>query len=659
MRAEYARAEREMRAKQEEWLRKYQREKSQRERALDSTAEARAAHEKWLRSQANRRDWLDGMVAQLSESAHSANQRARDALNDTLPRIYAENVNRAAYAVDSGLGVDTGFTMVDEDAVRGLMRKGEHDVLIHEVIPYGPAREKVQSLRVDLDAAKDIRWNRQKFTSAITQGILQGESIPDIVKRTESIFGSNEAAATRAARTATTAAENLGRTTSYERAERLGIKLRKQWLATLDGSTRASHKALDGQAVGVKESFDSEHGPIDYPGDPYADPAETYNCRCSLIAALDSAKDDPGERWARLPEGMTYEEWKGAKAVDRTTRYKAPTRTVGPSWYMPQATDAVAQTNGFAGIAEGHDILGMWQRRPDEFDFEIEDVLNAQGFDGMPRVVSADEFDQAVRAANGGEGLVMQRTYSAPDQTTLDAYRGQLYDGKWYVDCSTGGAQYGQGMYAAADYTGRLSDEIKREMEHYIDLGKTRWGNRELPEAEQLMRVEDWVRGNIPAEHFDAAMTYARYEMHIGDISWDEVSRAVDAIGNDTRKLINLKGIRPVQEMRTEAVSYIETMTLDPSAKVVEWSKIAAEKERAVFEIRESIIGDVTAKGGSSADIKAALEAHPTYSTIRFMDDGAYAAMRGYDAINAVGHGASGSYTVVLNRTKLIIKEPE
>lgn len=29
--------------------------------------------------------------------------------------------------------------------------------------------------------------------------------------------------------------------------------------------------------------------------------------------------------------------------------------------------------------------------------------------------------------------------------------------------------------------------------------------------------------------------------------------------------------------------------------------------------------------------------------------------MLGYDAINAEGHGASGSYTVILNRTKTII----
>lgn len=39
------------------------------------------------------------------------------------------------------------------------------------------------------------------------------------------------------------------------------------------------------------------------------------------------------------------------------------------------------------------------------------------------------------------------------------------------------------------------------------------------------------------------------------------------------------------------------------------------------------------------------------------VDHGVLAAMLGYDAINAVGHGQSNSYTVVLNRTKVIISE--
>ena len=38
-------------------------------------------------------------------------------------------------------------------------------------------------------------------------------------------------------------------------------------------------------------------------------------------------------------------------------------------------------------------------------------------------------------------------------------------------------------------------------------------------------------------------------------------------------------------------------------------------------------------------------------------DVGMEAALKGYDAIKAAGHGESGSYTVILNRTKLIVLE--
>ena len=39
------------------------------------------------------------------------------------------------------------------------------------------------------------------------------------------------------------------------------------------------------------------------------------------------------------------------------------------------------------------------------------------------------------------------------------------------------------------------------------------------------------------------------------------------------------------------------------------------------------------------------------------VDSGILAIEMGYDAINAKGHGLSGSYTVILNRKKLIIRK--
>lgn len=372
MTREYQQAAREMRGKQAEWLKKFDREREQREKALDSTKEAMEAHKMWLQSQAARGDWLDGMATQLAESAHQANVRATDMVNGHIPHVFSENANRAAFGVDKAIRADTGFTLVNEEAVRHVMEAGVFDAqLIREVVPdapeLGPAA--IQSLRRrEVDYPKDMRWNRQKFTSAITQGILQGESIPNIVKRTDSIYGQNRNAAVRAARTATTNAENAGRMSSFERAQRLGIDMEIEWEATLDERTRSAHRELDGQRVQLGESFESEFGPIRWPGDPQADPANVWNCRCRAdgrVVGFDGERGDwvdeePGERWSRLPDGMTYEQWKAGKAVSRADSYENEADRVSGAWQQgsqsflfanPIKSDIIVTATQSAGYA--------------------------------------------------------------------------------------------------------------------------------------------------------------------------------------------------------------------------------------------------------------------------------------------------------------------
>ena len=72
--------------------------------------------------------------------------------------------------------------------------------------------------------------------------------------------------------------------------------------------TRHSHRQLDGEKVEIGKKFSNG---LRYPADPNGSYAEIMNCRCTLIAALDGI-DDAGKRWSKLPEGMTYEQWKGA-----------------------------------------------------------------------------------------------------------------------------------------------------------------------------------------------------------------------------------------------------------------------------------------------------------------------------------------------------------
>lgn len=365
-------------------------------------------------------------------------------------------------------------------------------------------------------------------------------------------------------------------------------------------------------------------------------------------------------------------------------------------------------------IVQGKDITDTWHRRPDDFAFEINDVINAQGFDGRPRIVDADEFEKAVKES----GFVAQRNYSAPDKETLDLYRQQLYEGEWYVDCSTGGAQYGQGMYCAADYTGTITPGMKEEMDHYAELGTERALVERLRGIEKNATYdeikENRYGGNVKEEVFDiwkktkasgTTIYKAKAEGIITQEEYEIWSRAtVDYSPNakDDPYFGNWRDINmAVDDMREKeresfiGHNYTETFTLTPGAKIItsrdldeeltKYKAVAASKAKAEVIDKYSGKGDdftICMKreaGDETISFDRAMESYKKMddrektefrqaikemneagqkkeTEMASMDPGVYAAMAGYDAINAEGHGQSGSYTVILNRTKCIFK---
>lgn len=86
-----------------------------------------------------------------------------------------------------------------------------------------------------------------------------------------------------------------------------------------------------------------------------------------------------------------------------------------------------------------------------EIDTEIEAIIHEQGFDGVPKIVSKAEFDRITE--EHPEMPTLYRTYAAPNQEMLDGYDNDLEHGFFYVDASTGGSGFGQGMYCAGVYT--------------------------------------------------------------------------------------------------------------------------------------------------------------------------------------------------------------
>lgn len=671
LRKVYGDAQKTLKRRLKEHTDKYKaKDKIKRQQVKDGTL-TQGAYESWVQGQVFiGQQWKD-KIESVNDTIRRANQTATDIVNGERRAVFGENVTYQAYQLEHDAGMNLSFNVYDSAAVTRLINE----------------RPELMKRR-KIDGVEQRAWNKALISDTIAKAIITGESIDRIADEiAEKTALSNAKASVRYARTSMTAAQNAGRISMLHEAQDMGIKVKKVWLATLDSRTRDSHASIDGEVKEIDKEFSNG---LQYPGDPNGSAAEVWNCRCTLIYKYDEYPMQNVQRYdqenGELIENMTYKEWKAWKQ-------------------STSVSDIVSRA-----IAQGKDITATWARRADKFDFEIEDVMNAQGFDGLPRIVDPDEFDRLVKEANGGQGFIAQRTYSAPDQETLDAYREMLYNGKWYVDCSTGGAQYGQGMYCAADYTGKLSDGIKEEMEHYIELGRSRY----TPSAEETSRIsrlkseaeEKAYNQTIEREisHFTKEQKAVVYRLQGIE---DEDIRAIarnyrrenpddyyDIIDNQYRRIIERATDERNKVMRMSfeefaekngipygARNYVETFTLDPSAKIIKYSDARSEvivshakSEYKLTNKEADKIKFVSRKRGSDfreamAQLKsenpnlyrAYLDSRDWLNGIiddDSFDIGSEIAKLGYDAINAEGHGESGSYTVILNRTKCIIRRP-
>ena len=255
---------------------------------------------RWRRTQVFQGNRFHRMADTLAADMTNSNKIAASVINGYLPEVYAVNYNYGTYEIEKGSKINTQFTLYDRQTVERLLRD-EPDLL--------PMKAKV-------NVPKDEQWNKKVINSAITQGILQGDSIDKIADRlAASVADMSQTSAIRNARTMTTSAQNGGRIDSYKRAESMGIKMMQVWLSTLDNRTRHEHILLDGQKRKVGEPFEVDGEKIYFPGDPSAEPYLTYNCRCTLIGevkGIDYKLSDASQRDSKLGD-MTYDEWKVSK----------------------------------------------------------------------------------------------------------------------------------------------------------------------------------------------------------------------------------------------------------------------------------------------------------------------------------------------------------
>lgn len=301
--AEYKKAADELTGKIDAYFESFKKRDAEQLQLLQDGKITRQQYTQWRLAQIGRGKRFEALRDRVAERMTNANEVVAAYINDRAPGIYSLNRNYAAYTIEQQVGADVGFDLWDEQTVRRLIMKQP------DLMPYYPPARAVQR-------KIDLAYGKRQITAQVTSGILQGESIKHLADRLQTnIPNMNRTSAIRAARTAVTGAQNAGRLDSYLRAEEMGIKLKKQWLATLDGRTRHDHAAADGQTVEEDRPFIVGSYELMYPGDPEGPGHEIYNCRCTMIAQVEGVNMSDAlrrDRWGLLPN-MTFAQWETHK----------------------------------------------------------------------------------------------------------------------------------------------------------------------------------------------------------------------------------------------------------------------------------------------------------------------------------------------------------
>ena len=300
---EYKQAEEEIAEKLEDYLRRFEKKDEIKRRALENGLITQQEYDEWRMGQIMMGQRWAEMRDTLAQDFTNANQIAKSIAYGYMPEVYALNHNYGTYQVEHGARVNTSYTLYDRHTVQRLF--DDNNTFYH-----GPGR-RITNL---INEGKTLAWNKKNVQSCMLQGILQGESIGKMATRlSKSVGEQNRGVSIRNVRTMATGVQNAGRVDSYTRAQNMGIKLKKKWMAALDTRTRHWHRELDNVAVDNDKPFKNSVGEIMYPGDPSADGANIYNCRCTLIADIEGFETDLSDLSLRNTNKLgeqSYEEWK-------------------------------------------------------------------------------------------------------------------------------------------------------------------------------------------------------------------------------------------------------------------------------------------------------------------------------------------------------------
>lgn len=374
---------------------------------------------------------LEAIKLQIQEHLEYLYGNYLDGMYEAMQDTYQNTYYKTAYELQAGFNMGFEIAKIDTKTLEKILAK-----------PWA-VDELNFSDRISKDKNKLINTLQNTLVQSLIRGTPQDKVVKEFAKKMNvSLSQAGRLIATETAYFAT-----IG---EFDSMDNLGVK-QYEILATLDRRTSDICRYLDGKVFNMS---DKQIGIT----------APPFHCWCRSCIIPHTPKLKGSKRAARNDEGKTYyidgnmkyNDWKEV-FVDKTKTYK--------QWQDDNKNGTIRTEHK---IVNGKNIAGQWKRRPNLFASEIDDIVNYQGFDGLPRLVNdKEEFLKLV----DDDHFIGKRVYTAKTQKQLNEYANDLRYGKWYIDCHVGGSQFGQGMYCSSDYTkGYKLKDVDNLMNYYLKL---------------------------------------------------------------------------------------------------------------------------------------------------------------------------------------------
>ena len=240
-----------------------------------------------LQSIIYQKQYQEAMNQQLDATIEQLNSKAFSTVADYITTSYEDGFFGAMYDLQ-GQGIPLCFPINQEEVVQAVQTNSKISKGLYTKM------------------GEDTDYLKKAIRAELSRGVSNGESWNQIAGHIANGMNSPfQKAYNRTKTIARTEGHRVQQEATLhcqQKAKSKGADVMKQWDSTLDGVTRPTHKALDGQLREVDEPFEGDGGKAMFPGG-FGTASEDCNCRCCLLQRA---------RWAISNEEF-FTKWDGDK----------------------------------------------------------------------------------------------------------------------------------------------------------------------------------------------------------------------------------------------------------------------------------------------------------------------------------------------------------